>query len=316
LKYLKYGLFVLLMVILFVSLVEGVAAKPVIPFNEPTVTDSNSMESDLNLPKEDQKLVIKAVKTSDLSQNEKIELIKNLKDIWSDKSDLSESEQKQVLTDAASILNNYLGSDKPELTILWNWEPHSDLAKTAGEKWGVPSTYCQILYSEANSPDYWLRYFGDHFWYVSYQWGDAPSKTKYYADKARDDIENNDLSNGFKELSWSMHYMSDLANPWHTSVLYGQAYHTTYEDYVGRNWNSGHNFYQTIENDWYYYYISDPEASAKNLATVSNQYQKYLVKKIRTDPDWENNPNVASYTRTVLTHGIRYDTGLVQYTLR
>lgn len=314
----KLRVSILLTAVLIISMVpvQTTAAKSVTPLSEPAATDSKSIHSDSNLPKEDQKLVIDAIKASGLSDSEKKDLIKNLKDIWSNKSDLSDSEQEQVLSKAASTLYEYLGIDGSGVGILWNWEPHSDLAKTAGVKMGVPSAYWQTIYNEANTPDNWPRYLGDHFWYVSYRWGDGPSKTKQYADEARSYIKNNP-SEGYKRLSWSMHYMSDLANPWHTVLLYGQVYHTTYENYVSNNWNPpGHNFNQTIQDNWYYYYITDPKASAKNLAAVSNQYINFLVGKIGSDPNWQNNPTVISDTRVVLTHGIRYDMGLVNYATR
>ncbi len=211
--------------------------------------------------------------------------------------------------------------EQSEVSILWSWEPHSDLAETAGAKMGVPSEYCQILSAEANTPDSWIRYPGDHFWYVSIRMGDGPFWTKYYANEAREYLKKSnpseeDIQEGYKRLSWSMHYMSDLANPWHTTLLYGQAYHFTYEDYVSDNWNSGHDFNKTIQDDWYYYSITDPEASAKNMAGLSNQYMEYLVTEIRSDPNWKNDKKVVKYTKTVLTHGIRYDIGLLDFATR
>lgn len=203
--------------------------------------------------------------------------------------------------------------------ILWNSEPHSDLARTAGVKMGVPQAYWQTLYAEANTPDTWFRYIGDHFWYVSYNFGDGPSKTRRYANEARYYLKIRYPpypSEGYRRLSWSTHYMSDLANPWHTVLLYGQAYHTTYENYVSSNWNSGYNFNKTIQDySGEPVSITDPETSAKKLAGESNRYIKFLVGKIATDPNWRDNATVVSNTRALLTLAIQYDMGLVNYSI-
>ncbi len=310
---------------LFVAfMLIGIASYPAAAAQEGEPA-AESEYSDFNLPKEDQKLVFDAIEASTIPDKEKKDLIKNLKDIWSGKSALSEEEQNQVLAEAASILYDYIGIDQGSVGILWNSEPHSDLARTAGVKMGVPQAYWQTLYAEANTPDTWFRYIGDHFWYVSYNFGDGPSKARKYANDARYYLRIGYPSEGYKRLSWSIHYMSDLANPWHTVLLYGQAYHTTYENYVSNNWNSGHNFNRTIQE-----YsggpknIIYPEVSAKELAKYSNKYINYLVRKISLDPYcsqdnpncWKNDPTVISYTKDVLNQSIQYDMGLVNYATR
>lgn len=113
-----------------------------------------------------------------------------------------------------------------------------------------------------------------------------------------------------------MHYMSDVANPWHTKPLEYQLRHTTYENYVSTNWKAGITYYNDIYNNWYYYYVSDPIASVDNLASVSTQYFGYLDSKISQGGDWGNDTTVISDTRTVLLHAIRYDMGLVDYVRR
>lgn len=170
---------------------------------------------------------------------------------------------------------------------------------------GAPSAYWQTLYNEANTPDSWPRYPGYHYWYISDNppTGDGPYNTKLYADNAWYYIKyQGNPSEGYKRLAWSMHYMSDLANPWHTtSSILALYYHSDYERYVSDNWNSGPIKYnQTIQDNWYYYYITDPEASAKNLAAVSNQYLYYILNKIRSDPNWQNDPTVISNTSVTI----------------
>ncbi|MDI6640530.1 MAG: hypothetical protein QMD78_06885 [Methanocellales archaeon] len=95
--------------------------------------------------------MIEAIKASDLTNKEQNDLIKKLKDIWKGKSELSESEQRQVLSEAAVILYDYLGIDQPaEVGILWYQKAHAGLARIAAQKMGIPATYLNLIESEAS----------------------------------------------------------------------------------------------------------------------------------------------------------------------
>lgn len=76
-----------------------------------------------------------------------------------------------------------------------------------------------------------------------------------------------------------MHFMSDMSVPFHTAPVW-LTQHATYESYVDTNWNSGLNYVNAINSNNYYYYITDPSASAYNLASYSNQYQSYIVSRM------------------------------------
>lgn len=278
--------------------------------------DQKSTYSDINLPQYDQNLVIEAIKASSLSDANKKDLIKNLKNIWSHKSDLSDSEQQDVIVEASFILYEYLGIDQFGVTIQWNAPSHSDLAGTAGVKMSVPNERITILSSEANTPDNWIRYLGDHFWFVGgcfITCGTGPSKTQQYANEARVTFNANP-GDGYKKLAWSMHYMSDLSNPWHTTLLYGQGYHAAYEKYVEDNWNTGYNFNKTIQE----YYgqkesISQyPQDDAKALARFSYLKLNYLVGR---KGNWNDETSIR-YTKELLIKGLQYDMGLVDYVRR
>ena len=49
---------------------------------------------------------------------------------------------------------------------------------------------------------------------------------------------------------------------------------------VTNNWNSGYNFRSVIENNWYYYPITDPEQATKNLGKYTHQYVDTVLAEI------------------------------------
>jgi hypothetical protein len=312
------GISAMLVGILLANMVLNVSAGSILKQDEPSEADLQSMYSDSNLPKDIQDKVIDAIRSSALSDNEKKNLIKSLKDIWSKRSKLSESEQQQVFDQTAAIVRDYLGIDRTGVVILWNANSHSDLARTAGVKMGIPSEYSQILYDNANTPDSWPRYWGDHYWFVNSNppYGDGPYYAKLFANAAKVNININPMA-GYTYAADSLHYMSDLSNPFHTSSsIIALFYHGSYETYVSDNWNSGHNFNRTIQNvdSAARIRIDDPEGDAKNLAAQTNQYLNYILYKMISNPTrWKNDARVISNTKNALTYGIRYDMGLVDY---
>jgi len=92
--------------------------------DEPGGADLQSMYSDSNLPKDIQDKVIDAIKASALSDNEKNVLMKQLKDIWSKRIKLSESEQQMEFDQATAIVRDYLCIDRNGFVILWNANSH------------------------------------------------------------------------------------------------------------------------------------------------------------------------------------------------
>jgi hypothetical protein len=222
-----------------------------IPTSEP-IAINTSNDIGLYPNNEQEKFVFDAINACDLSSKEKKDLIKNLKQIWSGNSKLSESKQQSIINQTAIIVIDFYNIDmSDEITIEWasnndGWV-HQDLATDAGTKIGTG--YLDVLYSHATDPDFWgLPQMIQH-----YSWGGASDKCKFFADSARNYIKNqNNPTAGFTDLSVSMHYMSDVANPWHTKPLEYQTRHTAYENYVCQNWNDNQNYYDSICNDGWY----------------------------------------------------------------
>lgn len=321
--------------VLLVGLFASVAsAQTPVPTNVPPVdnvtVDTTSGSDILSPSKEVQKIVFDAIQqSSNLTDNEKKDLTKQLKDIWSGKSELTQDEQRQVLTKVAYIVS------ETQVGILWKPQQHSDIAylsawKSSGTSWAVPSQYWNTLYYYSggcsiygNGPDCW-DFYSEHAWWVDTNSGDAPYKARNYADAARNYLKNGNPSEGYKNLAYSMHYMADVGVPFHTdstgALFTGQysSQHVAYEGFVDTNWNSGsgsYNFKADVQNDWYYYYITDPEATAKSIANGAHQYYWYIVNRMGSS-NWQNDPTLVSYTRDSLKYASRGDLGLVNYVNR
>ncbi len=131
---------------------------------EPVAKDSQQI-TNTEPTKEQVKFVFEAIKASNLTNKGKNDLEKNLEDIWSGKSTLSESEKQEVIIKAATIVFDYYGIDEKEVGVLWNGDVHSDLAQQAGIKWGTG--YYDILYNHASDPDTW----GVWQQWQHYSWG-------------------------------------------------------------------------------------------------------------------------------------------------
>lgn len=318
----------MILIIMGVSLVSAADT-----LSEPDLSELSTSNVEITMGNgvatvEQQEFVIRAIKASNLPNKEKKELIKNLLDIMENKSVLSESEQEHVIIKAAPIVFEYYQIDIPpsgdgsEITPQWTGVAgqyahytHNDLNEIAGLKMGTLPYYATILNQEASIPDTW----GIGQMIQHYSWGGAPGRSKYWADEARRVLPT-DAYNAYRYLGWSMHFMSDSGNPWHTRQLWEQANHNAYEaTFVGGFWTSGHNFQSTIQNtpNYWYYYITNPETSANSLASLSSSYFTYINTMIDQHPDhWMNDPTVISYTNTVLKESLRYDEGLVDYVTR
>ena len=120
--------------------------------------------------------------------------------------------------------------------------------------------------------------------------------------------------------------MADVGQPLHTGAELSQVtlsklrfgdtkcIHYAYEDYVTNNWNTGYNFKSVVENNWYYYPVSNPEQATKNLASYTHQYAFTIVWTIFTNPDnWQTDQNIKNITENCLLETAKYTLGLVKY---
>ncbi len=258
-------------------------------------------------------------------------------------------EEKTMLKKVARAVNeyfmeNYIKNKNEEVRILWNADTHQDIIYIACKKWGVSDYYAGVARDHADDPDYWTQIppppgYPDWMWnfimqvvhswthYYNPDWGtgSAPSECKYYADTAKNKYSNGDLYSAYENLGYASHFMTDV-NPLHTGAELSQVMlsalrfgnikyiHYAYEDYVTSNWNSGYNFKSVVENNWYYYPISDPEQATKNLASYTHQYADTIVWTIFANPNtWQSDQNIKNITENCLLETAKYTLGLVKY---
>ena len=314
-------------VVLLALLLAAMAIVPIVSAElnsvseKKIVSDSSIAIEKNNITSEEQDFVLIAIEASDLSVEEKEDLIKKLKDIWSGNSILSEKEMQDIIHEASLIVFEYYDIDTSDVTPKWGgadgYNPdgtHNALAEIAGQKMGLDSTNTYILNENSKVPDTWgIGQMDQH-----YSWGGAPFQCFYYASSARDFLQGGDEANGSRILAYSMHFMDDLANPWHTQPLWSQGNHDAYEfDFVQMNF--GTMFKPTLQStpSYWNYYITNPQTSAANMASTSSGYYTYINDEINSDPTgWKNDHWVQEDTKTLLKEALRYNEGLIDYATR
>jgi len=317
----KVGVVLLALLLAAMAMVPMVSAESNTVSEKKIVSDSLSADEKIKITPEEQKFVLIAIEASDLSAEEKEALVKKLKDIWSNNSTLSEKELQTVIHEVSLIVFDYYDIDTSDVALKWGgadgYNPdgtHNALAEIAGQKMGLSSTYTYILNENSKVPDTWGAGQTDQH----YSWGGAPYQCLYYASSARDFIQSGDLSNGYRVLAYSMHFMDDVANPWHTQPLWSQGNHNAYEfDFVQMNF--GTMFKPTLQgtSSYWNYYITNPQTSANSMASTSSGYYSYINNKINSDPTgWKNDYWVQEDTKTLLKEALRYNEGLIDYATR
>jgi len=248
-------------------------------------------------------------------------------------------EDKIMLERVAMAVNEYFSS-KYEIGILWNVDTHQSVAFISCKKWGESDYYCGITRDHADDPDYWTQIppppgYPEWYWnfimqvvhswthYYNPDWatGSAPSECKYYANVAKSKYSSGDKYSAFQNLGYASHFITDVGNPLHTGLESWQAVfssiHYSYENYISSNWESGYRFKSVIENNWYYYPISNPEQATKDLATYSHQYDDTVFWTIYNNPNtWQNDQNLRKVTENCLLETAKYSLGLIKYVRR
>jgi len=255
------------------------------------------------------------VEASDIDADVKKDLLQSLKEVRD--NTLPDAEKSAILTEVGKILlTQGSGGVSPQWSgyIGGGPAPHNDMARIAGQKMGLSSAACTILNETAADPDDW----GDLSWNHYFITG-APDQAEQYANIARDYLHDDDPSNddlGYTNLAYSLHFMTDMSQPFHYAPVY-LANHQAYESsYVHNNWTSGKDYRSDVELNWYYYYVTDVSDSAGNLASASNQYMDYIRRTMDQYSNWGDNPTLIQYTRNCFVDGAKYNMGLVDYVTR
>ena len=322
--------------------VPGVSAESINEFDD---SDSKFMESillntklldqysELNI--EEQMIVLTAIYDSTLTKEEQESIVSELEKIWNKTSKLSRSDQNSILANVIYITYKYYSPDETLYQLKWGgastYYPdgvHNALAEIAGIKmeWDYPSgvhdTAQYLLNAHSKDPDDWgTAQMVEHYLDGAPSFSNAPDKCAYYANEAKNQLNNNIYSeSGWRCLSWSMHYMSDMSMPWHTQICFDPiqlATHTLYEDYVNVNFlDPNYGFKNALNSvgNYDYYTIVNPASSARSLASYSSSKYMGLQNKMSLYPtDWGEDSWVKSTTRSLLQEGMKYNMGLIEY---
>lgn len=248
------------------------------------------------------------------------------------------TDEEQMLEKIDKTLAAYL-NEKYDGTISVKWvaDPcHQDMIEIACLKWGVPSDQATYAHNAADDPDSWppvtpptglswlddfinqVCHSYDHYYNPSLGTGNAPLQCKNYANSAKDYYDNSNMQSAFTNLGYSSHFLTDVANPMHTGREVDQALnqwvHSEYESYVWENWESGKNFKEVCNGNWYYYTMSDPEQAVTSLASYSHAKLDDLFYDVYNHRDtFRSDSDVEEITDDCLLEMAKHTLGLVKY---
>src|SRR3989338_8997302 len=158
-------------------------------------------------------------------------------------------------TSAKEILSHY--SDEPDWGMDQNLDIHPDQKFMGGTK-GPTSQAFRHLYWKAWSPAAPLRTF--HF--PPKAMGQALKRAQLYYDEAQKAFEGGEPYWGFRFLAWSLHYIQDLGQPFHSSQLLTPKF---------IDWNSIFNFNQLIKR------------TTQIISNYHFLYEDYVVYKLEEE---------------------------------
>jgi len=227
----------------------------------------------------------------------------------------------------------------------WDGNVHNSITQWAADRiTNLPSTYKQILVNNCNAPDI----FDDVAPYVEgYSvphstkhsiifnsvgnpiWGSAPAEASYNANLALLKRALGQTNDEYTQLSWACHYMEDVSQPMHTSLLAaapvgiipngGQQYypyHNKYEgDIVGANWVGG----QQWRNSWQPsgtdgYLCIDPSINAYSMGYEANGYVNYLLYLMtyNSADACANDQTLKTITRQLIQDDVKHTQGMIE----
>jgi hypothetical protein len=254
-------------------------------------------------------VTIKAIITSDLDEKIKDQNVKRLSQFLTSDTPVNQVELQKVMIEMGpDCLDKISLSPTPK----WAGFIHNDMALIAGQKMAVTcslsSSEITSLGNNAEVPDTWGS--ANH-----YKINGATANAESYANTARGYYQNGDTVNGALNLAYSLHFMTDMSMPFHWGPSALPA-HEQYEIYLSNHWTSGDSdeqYRNVVSGNNYYYTVTDVSDSADNLIAITNWYQPYLENQINTNPDWQADSTVRSYTRDSLLYGARFNMGLIDY---
>ena len=266
-----------------------------------------------------QKTVLRYIDKLSVSNSEKKEMKKAIKDIWARVPyGITEKDYPQIQKFGDAVTNYVYDTYwADQVSPMWAASTHSDLIYygvklNAGNNF-VPqrATYAA---NSANLPDTDPSidpgvYGSYNHYYNPYAlfglgFGGAPGRCKEYANYAKSYIKLKQYDKAYYNLGIASHYLSDVSQPMHTSGEYqqgwdhvfGNQYHIKYEAYVGNNWVSGRNYRQNVTEVTAVNSITDPSAAVKSMAKFSNPYYAKLWQEITNNPNFDKGQDTTYIT--------------------
>jgi len=243
-----------------------------------------------------------------------------------------------------------LGETLSSVVIMPQWaQPdHSSFTGIALMKEGIPNELITKGKDAAAAPDDQPNYWDDRLpipyshqlnhGYVPTSipfTGLAPSNAGENASYAKANFQIHQYATAFENIGYASHFMEDVGNPYHTPMvqiiplLYiddpffpsvvgsYEKLHDKYEEFVTNHWGDTYESIATSVTD--YVIITDPEASAKDLAFTSWVENPVLVyacfwhHMIIGNYEFGSNPLITSITKDRVIQTERYTRGLVRY---
>lgn len=298
---------------------------PELPVNSALATEYNPLSYLVDIGNDEQKILLGYIDNSYLSDEEKKDMNKAMKDIWKRQpTQLSEEDNLLLETVFKASAEYYVDTyGKKDVGVAWSPDQvHDNIARISVTKWGINPYYANIAGNAAVVPDGWsgsqIWQSLNHYFNPDIPMGLAPVNAQLYGSRANDYWNDGSLTNAYTNLGYSSHFLSDVGNPLHTDLEAEQALnqqlHYDYESYVSDNWDSVHNFSAIVTNNNNYYTVVSPAISTTSLAIYSNPDAFTIYWTIFFYPtSWEESTSIKTITENVLLRTAKYNLGLVKY---
>lgn len=285
-----------------------------------------------------------------VSDSEKKEMKKELKDIWSRVPDKITEKDYPVMEKIGKAITTHVEETywAEDQSVRWMSYAHRNLI-SAGVNlvYGNP-TWAGWAYDTAMDPDTSIDtgsiyvpvptplgfvtislpkkcYY--HYYNPDLSFGGAPGKCSSYAAQAKTYYGNQEYQNAFETLGIASHYLSDVAQPMHSGGELGSlvdyllnwdvTYHIRYEQYVNNNWNTGRNFGRWVTRNTNVNTVTDPAEAVRSMAAYSNPYSSLLWDEIYAHPDFDVPGQDTTYIQYVTIimnqEAAKYNAGLAEY---
>ena len=288
--------------------------------------ESASKEKKLEPTDEDWAFLM-AVMT-DISDKERKELIKEVKQTIKGNSKLSKEEQDKILQQIGLYLIQ--ATEGEGNTPKWyGVNGHWQMSTSAGNQLtfvtpahistlGDYSGWADLNRDEPNIFGFPIA--NRHSWVfgepgIPYADNLGPASCEYFMNRARTDFNQYDVGAAYIDIGKGLHYIEDMGCPFHTSAFYGLAHHPGYESWVSSHWSQLESAMQVDT----YYIIGDPSDASEYLAWLSHQKLQPILDIMNTF-GWENSPTLTlamtDHTRELIRETEMMTKGMIMYSAK